>query len=1532
MSIQPSVSVSGSSGSVSGIHPSTPLSAQLERLLTNVTSIGGQGQASHAPNNMDSPDQSVKNSPRTSVIDSSGSDPMAALDNLFAAKFSFQFDNLQHILRYVLGELRNQKRVSVDFEKLNQRLSTVESARDISDLIQQATQCRKHNTQASINISRLEERVIKEGALYNRRLGGLEVSTDRLDQALGAHAAQIDALTAHINSASKSGGSVVPLSTLSSPAIAGGGMGIGAARRDAIELEGMAAQISKFMVSSQTTEVMLRDKIIALEDAEAKHIRLQADSDSKISFLQNEQKRLSEKLSQMEEFFDQLKMNPSSINRPRTATTEVTAVTHSQPKQPVVVSSVHPSSHKSTASLPLPKSLGGSDSAASIDLAVDEEAAKKNLAHQLAAAQQPTDQLSEAHIALVQERIESTVSRRIAILRSELDDRWSVEKEGARDHRHQVMNAVQQASEAALDAKSALEQAKKVATEAAKTAVNLTHAALLEDAQATAAAMAAATPADLMERGMQVSGGFAGLEQVAGAAMAATARPMSPQQSARSTVSAGGGMQPIQPHPQAIPTGKAQAPKLLNATQNEFDRVRAMAELALRRTVQHSEQIQLMDARDAEAAGLGASAQAAELEKLRTSSQNLSARVLHTEDKLETLNALTLATRNALQALGGQVENNPQLKSISLRVFESELKFGEMADKVALLAHLISKGKAVAVPPGSAQSQQGGLVAGSAGAVPRIPSTAVPRAPVDPLAVTRSLVSALASDDAASSAATSHHRVPSAGLGPTHPPPGHPLARQVAGDDSEEEEELPLRNATTTATKASALSNQRNAELIEDDTSKFTDEVDTNAVALGMVLRSGPAGAVAPTTAPTIAASVGAPPGTAGASAAASEASERMAKDMRLLGTLQEKLASAAALDAKLAQVDALEAKVAALIDLDLKERLTFIERRFTTELTFLRSHVNTKVDSSSLKILLDKVELEASHSAAALQIVQQSVGSVGVGSSSSVATHSPTKQRGVSALGHRADSTEDGDASAHVSSSSGVGTTPMGSMGRATSRDNSTRVGVELEARARDRKMRMAHLLAMLEKKADTAAIKQLEEFVRSVDRHLRSMMQSQASQLRQLEAYGVRIVSSVGTARPTSQYKPGGKIATVPGYDEPEPAVLSSSAHNAANSRIAAAQSGYEDLDPDDEAADYALETDDATGAVIPQRRRARPIQFTAPRHTLSDNEPRHADESVEREAANRVGISFTPAGSSSLSGLHVQCEQLQNQIAALHAALARKVDKPLDGSTIEYSTSSIGSNNVPTVGGVALTLDGLTLNPNLSLLSHPHIARLVTGAAESQTNLEHLQGLVMYQSKQLRNHREWIAKHSREINAIREFVQAHQSTAVRNASAVGDNATSSVPQPLATVAASSAYPSPSVFTLLRQVESDIVTLRRALKHKVDYTDLGILSQEQQQQQPTGGNAYPHPTLEDLRRLLFYLTPQLQNATGGNRDGGGGGGLAALASAQEGKGGSLITTKGNSQLPHIVGLEHTHGPGHPDTCQFTFKHTQHVMKLDIR
>jgi len=1477
------------------LKPTTPLTAQLERLLG--TGSGGPSASNSARSSINtnavpangasapqaaggaaavlSAQSSAHGTPRSSMSAAdapanvgtpAAADPGAALDNLFAAKFSFQFDNLQHILRYMLGEMRVQKRVAGEVAVLNSRVSSVEAGSDTTAaLSQQASLCRKHNANMSLTVSRLEDRVAKEGALVNRRLGGLEVSADKLDATLAAHAAQIDALTAHVNATAK-GERVAPapgFSTLSSPAFATPS----ASRKDALELEGMSVQIGRFMVQAAATEAALKEKIAALEDAEQRHARQQADWEAKINFVMNEHKRITEKMAQMEDNLDQSKMNP-----PAAATQAA-----QQQQQPHQVASLVPSVHAATAKLALPAGakLAAADGQPASGVVpaeqvvgetidVDVDTVRSETERQIAvlearvgpALPQTTD-LSESQLSAMQARIDASVASSLNALRNELDERLSVDKEAARDHRHQVMDAVARASEAALDAQQALQQAQRVVDEAQRRTEQVAQqtANLLQSAGPPIAG-GTALPADA-STGVQFA--FAGQEQIAGAVLTGprVPTPQHPAQQQQQPAGAAGTQGTAAPPA----GGKIVPPKLLNVTQHEFDRCRAMAELALRRTVQHSEALALIDARESGGAlSASASAQASELEKLRASTNNLSARVLFSEDRLETINALTLATRQSLAALAERVDNHPTLKSVSLRVFETELKFGEIADKVALLAHLISKAPVTTglVPGSAGQNAAGAPAARDTAAVKS--SKDRPAVAIDPF--NRSLVATLAAEDAQQAAA----------------------AKQ-SPDDSDDEDTAAAKHPPA-AEPAPARKAAPAAASVEADTSSFTDAVDANAVALGMVLRSG---------APTSTGIGGTQP------AGETAASARMAKDLALLGSLQERLASAAALDSKLAQVDALEARVTALTELDLAERLTFIERRFTTELTFLRAHVNTKVDSASLKILLDKVELEAASSAAALAAVQQA----GAAPSSPNRAASPTRRtRSGSVLLSPGGASESGgiasgdDAGDVLSPLAGVLSSPSpvggGMMSRATSRDSRSRAAAELELRARERKQRMAHLLAMLEKKADVASIKQLEEFVRSVDRHLRTVMQSHATQIRRLEQSG----GGAGTRRTAAQAQRdaemalpprlGGRSTTVAGYDEPEPAPNAAAA--ARRAERLASRGEYNDPDPDDEEEVQANVEDD-DGQPITLRTRV-PRQAYTPRAPLYDERDEEEDD-----AAQRVGFKVSGSGAR-VAALTAQCESLQNQIAALHAQLARKADRATDAAP-GGSSAAGGASSSPSNGGVAASLDGgLTLNPSLSLVAHPQFARLQSKLGDVETQLQHAQGLLMFQARQLRNHRDWIAKHAREIAAVKEFVQASLGVQSKNAAAVGAGG-----QPDASaIAGGSTYPSPAVFTLLKQVESELTGVRRALRHKVDYSDLGLGAPHEATShaaQAAAAQGYPHPTLEDLRRLLFYLTPQLQASPG-----------APLAGMNfgESKGVSLITTK---HVPHLPPLEHTHGTG---------------------
>ena len=1518
--------------------PTTPISQQLERLLNPAAGANAaaapSASSSGSPPTSRMPSTMHPSASSSDLLPGGAADPSGALDNLFAAKFSFQFDNLQHILRYMLGELRSAKRDKSEVERVSQRLKDLEANGDsMTTLTQQAAVCRKHNTHVSGALGRIEDRMTKEGALASRRLGALEVRGDKVESQLAAHATQIESITQHVQSqaaqiqqlaqqkpssdagtsaASASSSAAIhnltPLSSLPSAGL----ISSSSSKRDALEFEGMTSQISKFMLSHSTALALLQEKVAAMEDAEATAKRVAADWETKWNYIQNENRRLQTKVGHMEEALEIMKMNPTVVQPAATnneATTTATAV-----------SSMAPSTHVPTASLPMPAgSSSTATTATDIDIAVDLDPSRGLPALDAEPTVRGTG-LSEADLSALQARLESTFSGRVEELKSQMEERWTTERELARDHRVQILASTQAAAESALEARSALQETKKAQEDA-----------LAAVAQATERASASVAGAALLQ-GMAPSdesaAGEGDVDAVPAFAGAEILRGSSPPSSKLRPVTRTGSVVAPPAGPAAASGersaagGRVAAPKILNISQHDFDRVRAMAELALRRTVQHSEILALAQGSAAgfekgslgasgsggaggSASSLGGGATALEVEKLRASQSNVSGRILHVEDKLDTLNALSLATRKQVSQLASDFANNPLVKSMSLRIFEQEVKFAEVADKVQLLAHLLAKGSLLAPP--TAQPALG-RSASQARKLQQQPQPAQQQQPLTTAQLpNRSLMSALSADEKAAAAQRDD------------------LSDMDDGMDSRAQ----TAAGSTRTQNDRSLAPSSSAAGAVDAGSSYMDPVDSDAVALGMVMRGASAAASATT-------------GAAGSSSAASAAS--LTKDLHVLGGLQEKLASAAALDAKLASIDVLEGKVEALLDMDIKERMSFLERRFTTELTFLRSHVNSKVDSSSLKILLDKIELENSYSAATLEAARATLAAAqeDVKHSKHAAHVSPTRGRAHSRE-HKAsvDLTADGS---HIEMGQSSGAAGIGSMARSTARDTRARVSAELDLKNRDRKARMAHLLSMLEKKADVGSIKQLEEFVRSIDRHLRGLMHAHSVQLRQLEARGliepmdhlktttsksiggggggaaaVTLSSGVGGS---SGARGGISRTTVPGYDEPH-----QSGPARALKKRAAREGDYEDEDHEDEDhGGHDAERPPRTMSLL-----------SSPKHSL----PSHAASSESEEAA-RVGFHVSNA-TNDVAALQEQCEDLQRQIASLHGLLSRKADRTLDGSAPTSSSGpavagarglgAVSDGSLIHVGTVPATLDGLVLNPALSLVDHPHVSRLISRVSRLEKDQTSLQGMVMYQSKQLRNHREWIAKHSREIGALKEWLQHTQGMQANNVAALATSAgtaaqppsgsqsardSAAPPSTVAALAAQSSYPSPAVFQLLRQAEQDILSLRRSLRQKVDFMDLGISHPHDASQSLAAGN-YPHPTLEDLRRLLFYLTPQLQAGTmGGSGGSGGGGSITGYASSGHGGGGaeskvSMFTSKLPALDPHGGG--HTHGPGAPET-----------------
>ena len=426
----------------------------------------------------------------------------------------------------------------------------------------------------------------------------------------------------------------------------------------------------------------------------------------------------------------------------------------------------------------------------------------------------------------------------------------------------------------------------------------------------------------------------------------------------------------------------------------------------------------------------------------------INAKQRQTADKVDTLSALVMTTRKQV-AQQGSFETSPLVKSLNLRLYEFEMKFNELEDKLTLLAHYVAKLKpslataTVAVVP-QGHSAVGAIVTSAAGAGAGF--AAHPGGG----AGGGTMISGLA---------------PGSALGK-----GSMDARLLDSDDPDAVEGIHLK-------------------LL----SRFTVRGDGAANGSG----SAQGGA-----------------GNAGAGADANSASVHrsltdLARDIGALSDLQSKLHDARALLARLDDLSSLEGRVQSLLDLDVPQRLSYLERKFNTEVSFLKAHLAAKVDQGNVQILLARVDALVSRARPALLPQAQPHQGQGQGQ-----TGAGTAQRGAGAavpdsIFAGADGSMDPALSAAIQRGRAyavaprpqAGAAPRGAQSLAQSAGlNSTGAGAAGVSGEDALDPAMQRLFALLSLKAGTDTVDKVEELARAFDRQNRDGLLRVIAELQEL------------------------------------------------------------------------------------------------------------------------------------------------------------------------------------------------------------------------------------------------------------------------------------------------------------------------------------------------------------------------------------------------------------------------------------------------
>jgi hypothetical protein len=359
---------------------------------------------------------------------------------------------------------------------------------------------------------------------------------------------------------------------------------------------------------------------------------------------------------------------------------------------------------------------------------------------------------------------------------------------------------------------------------------------------------------------------------------------------------------------------------------------------------------------------------------LRRSVLSLNARLRQAQDKLDTVSELALATRKQVAQMGA-FEDSSLAKSLSLRVYDGEAAVKEVEDKLRMLAHFCGQmGKTVAR---LRLAQKQPPPADTVDATQPAPAPALPHHP------------------SVSHAHYHTHVLPPA------PAPAQPPVTPVAASGAA---------AVQLAPRAASVGSGEALELAE----------------LDLLQRPGAVEAIL------------------GHKRAAEDPKRvqqsmvELVRDVEALSDLHGKLQDARSLLARLDDLVQLDEKVQRLVDLDVPERLAFMERRMNTEVSFLKAHLAGKVDQSNLKVVLSLLKAQG------------------------VNIHAPA---------------------AAVANAHAYAVTPAPVPGPGARRGKVT----EPLSQARAPQLDLAPVLAQLGSKADCAAVDKLEEYVRALDRQHR-------------------------------------------------------------------------------------------------------------------------------------------------------------------------------------------------------------------------------------------------------------------------------------------------------------------------------------------------------------------------------------------------------------------------------------------------------------
>jgi len=822
-------------------------------------------------------------------------DPASLLNHLLSTQLTINIDNLQTLLRHMLKEQSTVKRELSETAVMADRLSLIErrlralnlTPDQAAEMLQQVAICRKHNPHVAQTLTQMEERMSKDAARLNSRMAVVEERTTNMEAAITnqanliqqqkqqdyqAHNRRASSSVSHSKRSSQDLTSTLLAhslgANLSRPVDDNHG---GSSKRSSLgglDL-GLSAQLSSLLQSQSEQLTQMAERMEGLERDALTAQRSSEESTMRIGMIANENKRLTEKIARMEDEIDKLRQTQTSVHHQE----DIYPSQQSSRRSSVQMSDGMSRPH-SSAKPPLPPAHSPTQSMSPAPSVI-------NIT---------TSHLSESDLLALQSRLELFICSRESTLRDEMEASITETISARLESKTKDQIATSKEVE---EAKMEYERMKKE-SELHRTRVQ-----------------------QMMD---QVNDALTQLrterQQQKDALVAEDGSSFSPVNTQHSNDKDAVDISIAVPSPNSSITRDSST----SSSQHDLDRLRAMVELSLRRTVQQNQTVTTLDESIAKMrAQLTHYATHEQTETIKTAQSTAIERIQRMENQLETLNSLALSTRNQLQSqldFASCIEDHPLVKSMHLKLVETEMKCSELGDKVTVLAHLLSKAKAKDQP----DVESAGAAIGPAHDTSRRRHTFN----------RRSLVSTLAAamDD-------------------------HAAAVAAAAADTNKEEQDDLQVSTRRATDDIEPRRGRQQKLDED------------AMSLNMILRTDSRALTTDgTTTPTTSRNR---EGMATPSDHDAHPNT-VALPPTSVASLQSNLLSLRELESKLGELQSLESRLSILEELDLSDRIDAVDRRLGTEITFLKATMQTKADQPIVTTLMDKMENERDEELEALR------------------------------------------------------------------------------------------------------------------------------------------------------------------------------------------------------------------------------------------------------------------------------------------------------------------------------------------------------------------------------------------------------------------------------------------------------------------------------------------------------------------------------------------------------------------------------------